>query len=121
MKTFLGIDVGSLSTKMALLGASRELISHIYIPTQGQPVRALQPDIGLLTTHPTEGEFPFIAGSVKMAQRIGLRTAAPAHYSCFTRRNFDPQAWAAQFPDNGPRPIVIPYNSSITYATTDQP
>ncbi len=42
MKAFLGIDVGSVSTKMALLDAGGELVSHVYIPTQGQPVQALQ-------------------------------------------------------------------------------
>ena len=40
-----------------------------------QPVADLHPDIGFITMHPTEGEFPFIDGSIKMAQRIGLRIA----------------------------------------------
>lgn len=83
--------------------------------TMVSPVRALQPDIGLLTNHPTEGEFPFFAGSVRMAQRIGLKTAVPAHYDCFVSRDYDPQAWASGFPGDGPTPLIIPYNTSVIY------
>lgn len=78
-------------------------------------VAGLHPDIGFLTTHPNEGEFPFFDGSVMMAQQIGLKTAVPAHYSCFVKRDFDPQKWASQFPPEGPKPLVIPPNSHIIY------
>jgi L-ascorbate 6-phosphate lactonase len=80
------------------------------------PLIRLKPDIGLLTTHPTEGEFPDFQGSVEMAVKIGLKTAVPAHYGCFTTRTFDPSAWAAKFPHLGPQPLIIPYNQSIVYA-----
>lgn len=80
-----------------------------------EPVAALRPDIGLLTTHPTEGEFPFFDGSVKMAQQIGLKAAAPSHYQCFVKRNYDPQAWAAAFPQDGPELLIIPYNRAVIY------
>jgi L-ascorbate metabolism protein UlaG (beta-lactamase superfamily) len=80
-----------------------------------QPIAALKPDIGFLTNHPTEGEFPFFDGSVKMARRIGLKHAAPSHYACFVKRNYDPNAWTAQFPADGPRPLIIPRNSHIVY------
>jgi L-ascorbate metabolism protein UlaG (beta-lactamase superfamily) len=79
------------------------------------PIAALEPDIGFLTTHPTEGEFPFFEGSVQMAIKLGLKTAVPAHYACFARRTFDPEEWAACFPADGPRPLVIPWNSHIVY------
>jgi len=42
------------------------------------PIRELKPDIGLLTTHPDEGEFPFFDGSVKMAVKLGLKAAIPS-------------------------------------------
>jgi L-ascorbate metabolism protein UlaG (beta-lactamase superfamily) len=80
------------------------------------PVRALKPDIGLLTTHPTEGEFPFFEGSVEMAARIGLKTVVPSHYACFAKRTYDPQLWAAKFPPGGPKPMIIPWNSHVVYA-----
>lgn len=79
------------------------------------PVAALDPDLGFLTNHPTEGEFPFFDGSVKMAQAVGLKTAAPAHYQCFVKRNYDPQAWAACFPQDGPELLLIPYNRAVIY------
>jgi L-ascorbate metabolism protein UlaG (beta-lactamase superfamily) len=81
------------------------------------PVRQFKPDIGLLTTHPTEGEFPDFAGCVEMAVKLGLKAAVPAHYGCFVKRTFDPVMWASGFPPNGPRPIIIPYNTSIIYPT----
>jgi L-ascorbate metabolism protein UlaG (beta-lactamase superfamily) len=80
-----------------------------------EPVRTLHPDIGMLTTHPTEGEFPFFEGSVRMAQRIGLKTAVPSHYACFAKRTYDPQAWAALFPPGKPEPLIIPWNSHVIY------
>ncbi len=80
-----------------------------------EPIAALSPDIGLLTTHPNEGEFPFFEGSAKMAQKIGLKTAVPAHYECFTKRDYDPQEWAAAFPDDGPDTLIIPFKGSVIY------
>ena len=79
------------------------------------PVAALEPDIGFLTTHPTEGEFPTFEGSVLMAQKLGLKTAVPSHYACFVARTYDPHEWAALFPADGPRPLIIPWNSHIIY------
>ena len=79
------------------------------------PVAELHPDIGFITMHPTEGEFPFIDGSIKMAQRMGLKTVVPSHYSCFTKRDYDPQGWVDQFPADGPKPMLIPHNSHIIY------
>lgn len=78
------------------------------------PVRALAPAIGLLTSHPSEGEFPFFAGSAKMAAALGLKAAVPAHYACFVARNYDPQEWAAALV--GVEPLVIPYNQSAVYS-----
>ncbi|MBN2390984.1 MAG: MBL fold metallo-hydrolase [Anaerolineae bacterium] len=80
------------------------------------PIAALKPDIGFLTTHPTEGEFPFFEDSVRLAQKLGLKTAVPAHYACFAKRTYDPRAWAALFPAGGPQPLIIPWNSHIVYS-----
>jgi len=78
-------------------------------------VAALRPHIGFLTTHPSEGEFPFFDGSAKVAQKTGLKTAAPSHYQCFAKRNYDPQTWVAAFPLDGPELLIIPYNHSVLY------
>jgi predicted CoA-substrate-specific enzyme activase len=42
MDAFLGIDVGSVTTKLALLNASDELVAGFYLPTAGTPVAAVQ-------------------------------------------------------------------------------
>jgi L-ascorbate metabolism protein UlaG (beta-lactamase superfamily) len=78
-------------------------------------IAAHQPDVGFLTNHPSEGEFPFFDGCVKTAQRVGLKHAVPAHRSCFVTRDYDPNEWAAQFPKDGPKPLIIPRNSYIIY------
>jgi L-ascorbate metabolism protein UlaG (beta-lactamase superfamily) len=80
-----------------------------------RPVKDLRPNIGFITTHPTEGEFPFFEGSVRLARRIGLDTVVPAHYGCFVKRTFDPQQWAALFTGVPVKPLIIPYNTSIVY------
>jgi predicted CoA-substrate-specific enzyme activase len=42
MGTYLGVDVGSVTTKFALLSIAGELIDHLYLPTQGNPIRVVQ-------------------------------------------------------------------------------
>ncbi len=42
MDVFLGIDVGSVSTKIAALDQNANLINHSYKPTLGDPVAALK-------------------------------------------------------------------------------
>ncbi|MBN1177080.1 MAG: ATPase [Dehalococcoidales bacterium] len=42
MELFLGIDVGSVTTKFALLDASDALMAHLYLPTGGEPVEMVQ-------------------------------------------------------------------------------
>ena len=79
------------------------------------PVRDLKPDIGFLTNHPQEGEFPFFDGSAKIASALGLKAAVPTHYSCFVTRDYEPQEWAAGL--KGVEPLIIPYNQSVVYST----
>ena len=38
---FLGIDIGSVSTKLAVLDANNRLYAHCYLPTAGNPEKAL--------------------------------------------------------------------------------
>ena len=79
------------------------------------PIAELRPDIGILTTHPNEGEFPFFAGSAKIAQQLGLKTAVPSHYQCFVKRNYDAQEWVDAFPLEGPELLILPYNHAVIY------
>jgi predicted CoA-substrate-specific enzyme activase len=42
MKTYLGIDVGSISTKLVLIDEKNQILSHFYFRTQGDPIKAVQ-------------------------------------------------------------------------------
>ncbi len=42
METYLGIDVGSVTTKLAVLDNSDRIVSHVYLPTQGKPIEMVQ-------------------------------------------------------------------------------
>ena len=42
MEVYLGIDVGSVTTKFAVLDSHDELITNLYLPTQGKPITMVQ-------------------------------------------------------------------------------
>ena len=42
MEVYLGIDVGSVTTKFAVLNDSDELLTHLYLLTQGKPIEMVQ-------------------------------------------------------------------------------
>ena len=79
------------------------------------PVAALEPTVAFLTNHPTEGEFPYFDGCVRMATRCRVGIACPAHYACFVTRDYDPAEWAAAFPEDGPSTRIIPRNSHVVF------
>ena len=101
-------------------GSLRVYVSGDPVNTFGEheellaPVRDLKPDIGFLTNHPNEGEFPFFDGSSKIASALNLKTAVPTHYSCFVARDYDPWEWAAGL--QGVEPLIIAYNQSVVYS-----
>ena len=41
-RAFLGLDVGSTTTKYALINEGKELIHKRYVPTQGKPIEVTQ-------------------------------------------------------------------------------
>jgi predicted CoA-substrate-specific enzyme activase len=47
-KYYLGVDVGSISTNLAIINDSRELIESVYIRTEGKPVDSVQKGIKLM-------------------------------------------------------------------------
>ena len=42
MEAYLGIDVGSVTTKFAVLDKQDELVTTLYLPTQGKPIDMIQ-------------------------------------------------------------------------------
>ena len=42
MEVYLGVDVGSVSTKFALLNQKNELVANVYLLTEGKPIESVQ-------------------------------------------------------------------------------
>jgi L-ascorbate metabolism protein UlaG (beta-lactamase superfamily) len=79
-------------------------------PTLMEPLRRAAPEVALVTTSPTEEEFPDFPEAAALARAIGARVVIPAHYDCFAKRTFDPAAFAAQFGKRDTlRSVIIPY------------
>jgi predicted CoA-substrate-specific enzyme activase len=94
MQAYLGIDVGAVTTKLAVLDEADELIASLYLPTGGEPVAAVQqglkqigrqlpPDVeirGVATT----GSARYLAGAVVGADlvknEITCQAVAAVHY-----------------------------------------
>ncbi|GAI38498.1 unnamed protein product, partial [marine sediment metagenome] len=39
MKTYLGIDVGSISTNLVLIDQNCQVLSSLYLRTEGDPIK----------------------------------------------------------------------------------
>jgi len=55
METYLGIDVGSVTTKLAVLDRDDELVTHVYLPTQGKPIDMVQQCLKQIKPQLSEG------------------------------------------------------------------
>ena len=48
MKTFIGIDVGAVSTDLVLLDEYHNVVSDVYLRTQGQPIKMIKEGLSLI-------------------------------------------------------------------------
>ncbi|MBI4295058.1 MAG: 2-hydroxyglutaryl-CoA dehydratase [Chloroflexi bacterium] len=55
MKTYLGVDVGSVTTKFALLDETNNLLAALYLRTQGKPVTMVQEGLREIRRHLPQG------------------------------------------------------------------
>jgi predicted CoA-substrate-specific enzyme activase len=94
MEIYLGIDVGSVTTKMAALDADDNLVAHVYLPTRGKPIEMVQE--GLVRIHEmlpegaevrgtgTTGSARYLAGVIVNADlvknEITSHATAAIHY-----------------------------------------
>ena len=69
METYLGIDVGSVTTKLALMDEDDELVSHTYLPTQGKPIDMVQEGLRQIKQQLPQG-----------AEICGVATTGSARY-----------------------------------------
>jgi len=51
MKTHLGIDVGSISTKLVLIDEKNQVLFSLYIRTEGNPIKAIKRGLGELKNY----------------------------------------------------------------------
>jgi predicted CoA-substrate-specific enzyme activase len=94
MQSYLGIDVGAVTTKLAVLDEADELIASLYLPTGGEPVAAVQqglkqiasqlpPDVAIKGAA-TTGSARYLAGTVVGADlvknEITCQAVAAVHY-----------------------------------------
>ena len=62
MRTYLGVDVGSVTTKLALLDEKDELVSSTYLRTQGKPISIIQRGLeDVRSQMPSEAEICGVA------------------------------------------------------------
>ncbi|MEE9491358.1 MAG: 2-hydroxyglutaryl-CoA dehydratase, partial [Dehalococcoidia bacterium] len=74
MDVYLGVDVGSVTTKFALATEEGELVAYNYLRTQGKPIAAVQqglkeiqgqlPPRGEIQGVCTKGSARYLAGVV---------------------------------------------------------
>ena len=94
MEAYLGIDVGSVTVKFAVLNTADELIASLYLPAGGRPVavvqqglgqigRQLPPDIAIKGVA-TTGSARYLAGAIVGADlvknEITCQAVAAVHY-----------------------------------------
>ena len=94
MEVYLGIDIGSVTTKFAVLNRSEELIAAIYLRTQGKPIAMVQqglrqlgeelpPDVkvyGVATTGSARYLAGVIVGADLVKNEITSHAVAALHY-----------------------------------------
>jgi predicted CoA-substrate-specific enzyme activase len=94
MKAYLGIDVGSVTTKLAVLNEADELVIDFYLPTQGQPIAMTQqglrqvreqlpPDLeisGVATTGSARYLAGVIVGADLVKNEITSHAVGALHY-----------------------------------------
>jgi len=72
MKTFLGIDVGSITTKLVLIDEKNQVLFSIYRRTEGNPIGAIQKGLRELKT--------WISNHNPLIEIAGIGTTGSARY-----------------------------------------
>lgn len=95
MKSFLGIDVGSVSVKMAVLDEKNNILASVYLDTAGAPIRALKQALdeirkaseyhgfqinGVGVTGSGRKIASFIIGADVIKNEVTAQTIAALHY-----------------------------------------
>ncbi len=88
MKTYLGVDVGSVSTKFVLINEQREVLKYFYFRTEGDPIRSIQSGLSHLKKEISEnieiasvgttGSARYLAGVIVGADLVKNEISAHA-------------------------------------------
>ncbi len=70
MKGYLGLDVGSVSTNLAVINERQQVLATVYIRTAGQPVQAVQNGVTKLQRKLPDGFEVVAAGTTGSARRL---------------------------------------------------
>jgi predicted CoA-substrate-specific enzyme activase len=77
MKTYLGIDVGSISTNLVLIDEKNQVLSSLYIRTEGNPIGAIQRGLKELKKQiPKEVKIAGVGTTGSARQLAGVITGA---------------------------------------------
>ena len=94
MEAYLGVDVGSVTTKLAIISTEGELVSAVYLRTQGKPIAMVQEGLHQIAQHlpsdivvrgvGTTGSARYLAGVILGADlvknEITSHAVAALHY-----------------------------------------
>ena len=96
MKVYLGIDVGSISTKLVLIDEQSQILAHFYFRTGGNPIKAIQEGLKKLKNQiekdnlsvqisgvATTGSARYLAGVITGADLIKNEITAHAKGTSF--------------------------------------
>ena len=77
MKIYLGIDVGSVTTKLAAVTPENELVHSLYFPTGGKPVARVQEGLRLMAEQlPSDCEISGVAATGSARYLAGAMVGA---------------------------------------------
>ncbi|MFH1638734.1 MAG: acyl-CoA dehydratase activase [Chloroflexota bacterium] len=77
MEVYLGIDSGSVSTKLAAINNKGDLICHVYLLTKGKPIEAMQEGLRQIKDRlPHGAEISGVAATGSARYLIGVVTGA---------------------------------------------
>ena len=91
MDIYLGVDVGSVTTKLVALDEAREVLGAVYLRTEGNPLAKVQEGLlGIEKALPSEAHAHFAALSASDRQAVRVLAASCGWPTGWTARTPTP-------------------------------
>ena len=71
-KAYLGIDIGSISTKGVIIDEEKNILAGIYLWTEGNPMGAAKKVIAALGEKIDQNEYQVVAAGTTGSARMGI-------------------------------------------------